>query len=163
MELCRLWQLPVILFLLVQPLSGTGRCYGSDQSSAEHKPPVNSVQSGNVSVPLPQTGIPHHLLAMPWNVAYNQCQPVKRSEALGRVAIFRAIVDGAALLKVSHPLLRELAADDVMSKTLQGITIICRYRLANMDVEAAVVPRHQQINVPLADGSLTDSIFLKLK
>ena len=91
---------------------------------------------------------------MPGNVADNQSQPVKCAEALCRVTIFRAIVDAAAVLKVRHPLLRELAADNVMSKVLQGITIICRYRLADMDVEAAVLPRHEQFNVPLADGAL---------
>jgi len=73
------------------------------------------------------------------NVADDKRQPVKGSKALGRVTILGGIVDTAALLKVSHPLLRELAADYVMSKALQGISIIRRYRLTDMDVEAAVL------------------------
>jgi len=91
---------------------------------------------------------------MSLDVADNQCQPVEGAEDPGRVTILGAIVDGAAVLKVRHPLLRELAADNVMSKTLQGIAIIRSYRFAVMDVEAAVMPRHQQINVPLGDGSI---------
>ena len=78
-------------------------------------------------------------------MADDKRQPVKGSKALGRVTILGGIVDTAALLKVSHPLLRELAADYVMSKALQGISIIRRYRLTDMDVEAAVLPRHEQI------------------
>ena len=70
------------------------------------------------------------------------------------MAIFRAVVDCATVLKVRHPFLRERAADNVMSKALKGIAIICRYRLADMYVEAAVMPRHEQINVPLTDGTL---------
>ena len=91
---------------------------------------------------------------MPGNVADNQCRPVKCTEALRRVTIFRAIVDSAALLKVHHPLLGELTADNVMDKALQCSPIIRRYRLADMDVEAAVLPRHEQINVPLGYGPL---------
>ena len=68
-------------------------------------------------------------------------QPVKCAEALGCVSVFGTIDDSAALFKICHPLLGKLAADYVMGKALQGVTIIRRYRLAYMDVEAAVMPR----------------------
>lgn len=41
-----------------------------------------------------------------------------------------------------------------MGQLLQGVAVISRYRLADMYVEAAVMPGHEQINVPLGDGTL---------
>lgn len=67
MKSCQLWQLPVILFLLVQPLSVVSTCYGSDQNTTKHKPIVSSVQSGNTSVPLPQTRSDNVTLEFPKN------------------------------------------------------------------------------------------------
>ena len=59
----------------------------------------------------------------PGNVTDDHSQPVQCAEVLGRVSIFRAIVDGATVLKVRHTLLGKLAADYVMSKALKGIAI----------------------------------------
>jgi hypothetical protein len=81
--------------------------------------------------------VPHHLLAMPGYVAYYHRQPVEHAEVLCRVAVFGAVDDNAAILKVGHPLLRKLAANDLVGKALQGIAVFRRNRLTDMDVEAA--------------------------
>lgn len=114
-------------------------------------PKLPAPATGGIAVP---AIVPHHLLTMPGDMADDHGQPVEGAEAFGRVAILGAIDDRAALFMVRHPLVRELATNDVMGKTLQHLPVIRRYRLADMDVEAAVTPRHEQVDVPLCDGPL---------
>lgn len=111
----------------------------------------SALATGGVAVP---AVVPHHLLAMPGNVADYHGKPVECAEGLGRVTVFGAVVDRAALFDVGHPLLGELAADYVVGKFLKRLPVFRSYRLADMDVEAAVMPRHEQVNVPLAYGPL---------